>query len=245
MVTLTLARYTAPELCHQLSLNPEHRLVWLQNEPQIPINQLISPLTAVCGRTSRAAESYSRMMEDEGISLGLQPSRHRARLHEVPGGTPGSREGMPRDAGFCSLSGRTFCLSVPPTMQKAVPSGSELSIRDSVQQWLSDKHPSATLNGGGPSLGTLFADCVTWGRGLSPQSLDFHTRAMGIKKNVFPGPAGSAPGGCACEAPSAVLSECSPRHRHRYYCPKIIPRRRTVGYVSQAFEKGHSDSCPS
>lgn len=76
------------------------------------------------------------MMEDEGISLGLQPSRHHARLHEVPGGTPGSREGMLRDAGFwLLLTVRKDFLSLgSPTMQKTVPSGSELSIRDSVQQ---------------------------------------------------------------------------------------------------------------
>lgn len=70
-VNLTLARYTASRPCHRLSLNPDHKqpCVWLQNELQTPINQLINHLTAHYGRTSGAAESCSRMVGDQGTTL--------------------------------------------------------------------------------------------------------------------------------------------------------------------------------
>lgn len=70
-VNLTLARYTASRPCHHLSLNPDHKqpCVWLQNELQTPINQLINHLTAHYGRTSGAAESCSRMVGGQGTAL--------------------------------------------------------------------------------------------------------------------------------------------------------------------------------
>lgn len=53
-------------------------------------------------------------MGDESIALELRPGRPSARLHGVPGGTPGAGGSMLRDADFCSLSGKTFCLLVSP-----------------------------------------------------------------------------------------------------------------------------------
>ena len=110
-MNLILARYTAPGPCHRLSLNPDHKqpCVLLQNELQTPINQLIIHLRAHYGRTSRAAECCSRMV-GRGVGVvralpwWLMLGRHSSQALQVPGGTPGSKRGKLRNAGFHSQS---------------------------------------------------------------------------------------------------------------------------------------------
>ena len=96
MVTLTLARYTAPGPCHGLSLGPDHSVSlvsgYRMSLKHQSINQSINHLTALYGRTSCAAKGYSRTMGDESISLGAAAGRHSTRLQKYQMAHSGPRE---------------------------------------------------------------------------------------------------------------------------------------------------------